>query len=86
MPAGGGGRSAVPALGGSVSTSNHEGARVRHDQEIRRKSPGGGIVARLSQTSIATDELRDFFAWRRAPRNRAAYQALEADTDTVSER
>jgi hypothetical protein len=32
-------------------------------------------VAHISQTSIIAEELRDFFAWRRAPRNRAAYQA-----------
>jgi ferric-dicitrate binding protein FerR (iron transport regulator) len=36
-------------------------------------------VAHISQTSIIAEELRDFFAWRRAPRNRAAYRALEAD-------
>jgi len=35
--------------------------------------------ARLSQTSLTTPELRGFSAWRRAPRNRAAYAAIESE-------
>jgi transmembrane sensor len=47
----------------------------REDARARREA--ASWFSRLSQTSITNQSLREFRAWRRDPRNRAAYEQME---------
>lgn len=53
------------------------------EAERARRAAAEGWVAKLSHTSISTDELGAFFAWRRDPANRRVWDALEAGRKRV---
>jgi hypothetical protein len=53
------------------------------DADTARRTAATEWVAKLSRTSISTDELEAFFAWRRDPANRRVWDALEAGRKRV---
>jgi len=56
---------------------------------MKRRSPqdeAAGWIARLTRPSIDNDALRDVFAWRRKPANKAAYEAASKARRRQTER
>lgn len=53
------------------------------DLERERRAAATEWVAKLSRTSIDTDQLQAFFAWRRDPANRRVWDAMEAGRKRV---
>jgi len=51
--------------------------------ERERRAAAAEWVAKLSRTSIGTDELEAFFTWRRDPANRRVWDAMEAGRKRV---
>jgi ferric-dicitrate binding protein FerR (iron transport regulator) len=57
--------------------------RDEDDADQARRQAAQAWIAKLSSTSIGTDELEAFFAWRRDPDNRRIWDALEAGRKAV---
>ena len=57
--------------------------RDEDDADRARRIAATEWVTKLSRTSISTDELEAFFAWRRDPANRRVWDALEAGRKRV---
>ena len=53
------------------------------DLERERRAAATGWVAKLSRTSVDTDQLQAFFVWRRDPANRRVWDAMEAGRKRV---
>jgi hypothetical protein len=74
----------IPAGGRRVRDLDGD-AHGRHNPPMTRTlTPGRSVkneaaawFERLSQKSITTAEVREFFHWRRIPTNNAAYRAIE---------
>ncbi|MFN3585788.1 DUF4880 domain-containing protein [Phenylobacterium sp.] len=48
------------------------------DDDIARRKAATDWVAKLSRTSVSTEDLEAFFEWRRDPANRQVWDALAA--------
>jgi len=55
----------------------------QEDLEGARRAAAAAWVTKLSLTSVSTDELEAFFAWRRDPANRRVWDALQAGRKRV---
>lgn len=52
---------------------------ITRPRVARAERQAAAWMRRLSRLSISTEELRAFAAWKRIPRNGAAYAALERE-------
>jgi hypothetical protein len=70
-------------LGGPRTLAHIWAMRDEEDPDQARRQAAQAWIAKLSSTSIGTDELEAFFAWRRDPDNRRIWDALEAGRKAV---